>query len=84
MILGGTNSALDKFRVDPVSGDIETTGTFDIDGGITYFDLVVKAADQGASPNYVTRQLRVGLTDVNDNSPAFSQALYDVTITEVS
>ncbi|KAK2158072.1 hypothetical protein LSH36_178g06015 [Paralvinella palmiformis] len=78
----GSNSALDKFRVDPVSGEIETTGTFDIDGGITYFDLVVKAADQGTSSLSVTRQLKVGLTDINDNSPVFSQNVYDVTVAE--
>jgi len=70
--------------VDPVSGEIETTGTFDIDGGITYFDLVVKAADQGTSSLSVTRQLKVGLTDINDNSPVFSQNVYDVTVAEVS
>jgi hypothetical protein len=83
-IVGGTNSALAKFRVDSVSGDVETTGTFDIDGGITYFDLVVMVTDGGTSSLSDTRLLRVGLTDVNDNSPVFSQTVYDVTVTEVS
>ena len=45
------SSAASLFRIDSVSGQIQTTGTFERDGaaGKEYFDLVVQAADNGVT-----------------------------------
>ena len=45
------SSAASSFRIDSVSGQIQTTSTFERDGaaGKEYFDLVVRAADNGVT-----------------------------------
>lgn len=84
VILGGGSSASSKFRIDASSGELDTADTFDYESSITYYDVVVQASDSGSSPNTITRTVRVGITDVNDNTPAFSQNIYDVSIAEDS
>ncbi len=79
---GATVSALGAFRVDPTSGVIQTTSSFDYESGITYYDVTVQAADRGAPSRSITRTLRIGVQDVNDNAPVFSDLVYDATTTE--
>ena len=45
------SSVASLFQIDSVSGQIQTTGTFERDGagGKEYFDLVVRAADNGVT-----------------------------------
>ena len=71
------------FHLDQVSGKLSTTSNaFDRDvniGGTEYYDIVVKATDQ----EFTTEEtIRVVLTDVNDNSPIFTEAVYNVEISE--
>ena len=71
------------FHLDQVSGKLSTTSnTFDRDvkiGGTEYYDIVVKATDQEFTAE---ETIRVVLTDVNDNSPVFTEAVYNVEISE--
>ena len=78
----GTNAAVTgKFRVDEDTGEIITTSTFDYES-MTYYDSVVKARDKGTVPYEITRGVRIGITDFNDQNPVFSQSVYDVTTDE--
>ena len=78
------SSGTAKFRVDSVSGVVATTGALERDGaaGKSYFDLALVATDGGSSARTVTRTLRVGIVDVNDNTPTFGQSVYDASIAE--
>ncbi|WAR26921.1 STAN-like protein, partial [Mya arenaria] len=74
------------FHIDKVSGLITTaSNSFDRDpvtGGLEYYDVTVIASDQGPSVRSATVAIRVGLTDVNDNSPEFDKNVYYVSISE--
>ena len=72
------------FRVDPSNGVLSTIDTFERDGvnGKSYYNIVVLATDGGTSARSVSRTVRVALVDVNDNRPAFSQSIYDVSLDE--
>ena len=48
-------------------------------GGSEYYDIVAKATDQEFT---ATTTIRVSLTDVNDNSPVFTEAVYNEEILE--
>ncbi|XP_057265762.1 protocadherin alpha-8-like [Pezoporus wallicus] len=45
---------------------------------VSEYDLEVRAEDGGAPPLRASRGLRVPVSDVNDNAPAFAQAVYTV------
>uniref|UniRef100_A0AAY4C108 Protocadherin-15 n=1 Tax=Denticeps clupeoides TaxID=299321 RepID=A0AAY4C108_9TELE len=46
------------------------------------YDLMVEASDGAVDPRRTTITLLVEVTDINDNSPVFSQASYIVNVTE--
>jgi hypothetical protein len=74
------------FHLDQVTGILTTTSnSFDRDTaamGVEYYDVIVKAIDQGTPARSVERTVRVGLTDVNDNTPTFAQNIYSVSKVE--
>ncbi|XP_061313186.1 protocadherin alpha-3-like [Pezoporus flaviventris] len=45
---------------------------------VSEYDLEVRAEDGGSPPLRASRGLRVPVSDVNDNAPAFAQAVYTV------
>ncbi|XP_065546874.1 protocadherin alpha-2-like [Lathamus discolor] len=45
---------------------------------VSEYDVEVRAEDGGAPPLRASRGLRVPVSDVNDNAPAFAQAVYTV------
>lgn len=49
-------------------GVLKTSGKLDRETS-KYYDVVVKAQDMGEPPKSAVRTVRVGVTDVNDNSP---------------
>ncbi|WAR26920.1 FAT4-like protein [Mya arenaria] len=76
------------FGVDPSSGVLSTiVTTLDCDtatGGLAYYDVTIIASDKGSPVNSATIQVRVGLVDVNDNTPTFAQNVYTVSIPETT
>lgn len=46
------------------------------------YDLIVEASDGAVDPRRTTVTLLVEVTDINDNSPVFSQATYTVSVPE--
>ncbi|XP_056131020.1 protocadherin Fat 2 [Lampris incognitus] len=67
-----------KFWINPKTGIIVTTGTFDYELKNRYeFDVI---ANQGEAETHVV----VEITDENDNSPKFSQASYQAMVEENS
>ncbi|NWT10514.1 PCDGD protein, partial [Vireo altiloquus] len=46
------------------------------------FELVLTAVDGGAPPRSGTVQVRVNVTDANDNAPAFSKSVYEARVAE--
>ena len=75
--------------MDKSSGVITTTSnSFDADittGGVEYYDIVVRAADGRATDSdrrFIVETIRVTLSDVNDNTPAFAETLVHVVIPE--
>lgn len=85
---GASTTVTDLFHLDQVTGVLTTmSSSFDRDpntGGVEYYDVIVKAIDQGTSAHSAERTLRVGLIDVNDNTPTFAQTIYTVTFPETT
>lgn len=48
------------------------------------FDLVVEASDGAVDPRRTTLTLTIQVTDIDDNSPVFSQQTYVVNVPENS
>lgn len=80
----GSGSTAGLFRLDSVTGALSTIGTFDYENsdGISYYDVIVKAKDAGATVKSIERSLRIGLNDFNDNAPAFSSSSYHASLSE--
>ncbi|XP_069073745.1 neural-cadherin-like [Pleurodeles waltl] len=72
------------FRIDPETGSIYTTAVFDREIKGSYL-LELKSTDGSESarpgkhgqPNSDTAYVRVSISDVNDNRPAFTQRAYE-------
>nr|CAG4643690.1 EOG090X0007 [Lepidurus arcticus] len=67
LLAGNIDSA---FRIDPISGTIETAGKLDRESLPTY-NLTVGAVDNGIPSQTGITQVHISLTDVNDNGPVF-------------
>ncbi|XP_043110528.1 protocadherin-15a isoform X6 [Puntigrus tetrazona] len=48
----------------------------------SWYDLIVEASDGAVDPRRSTITLLVEVTDINDNSPVFSQPIYNVNVQE--
>ncbi|KAI1885496.1 hypothetical protein AGOR_G00204290 [Albula goreensis] len=77
------------FSIDPHTGVIRTRATFDREQKGSYL-IEVQSQDcsesarpsQLGQPNTDTAYVRIFITDVNDNAPAFSQLMYEVSVEE--
>nr|CAD7429363.1 unnamed protein product [Timema monikensis] len=65
-IIGGNTGH--AFKVDPQTGDVETTSHLDRET-ITGYVLTIGAIDVGAPPQTGTTTVRISVTDINDNGP---------------
>ncbi|XP_046559784.1 protocadherin Fat 4-like [Haliotis rubra] len=73
------------FFLDKSTGLLKTSGVLDRDlatGGVEYFEIAVKASDQGTTPNSIATNLKLTLTGVNDNAPVFRNVAAEVTVNE--
>lgn len=71
-----------RFAVDPVSGMVSVAGALDRETKAEY-SLLVVAEDQGRPARSATASLLVRVSDVNDNVPKFSEAEYQVGVSEI-
>ncbi|XP_078524924.1 neural-cadherin-like [Lissotriton helveticus] len=77
------------FRIDPETGSVYTTTVFDREIKGSYL-LELKSTDGSESarpgkhgqPNSDTAYVRISISDVNDNRPAFTQSAYEVSVDE--
>lgn len=78
------------FRIDKETGEIFTRMEFDREEKQAYV-ILVKAEDGNPSdrpnmkpgePNSVTKYIRIGIGDKNDNPPYFDQGLYEAEVNE--
>eukprot|EP00795_Rhopilema_esculentum_P002535 gene2535-730_t len=60
------------FSVDPLTGSITTTKTFDYDTGVRSYPLEIEASDFGATQLKSSSKVLVKIMNVNDNSPQFT------------
>jgi len=75
---GGGN----KFSIGTVDGDVRLVGELDREE-LANYTLTVVATDKGSpAPLSSTMDVRVVVLDVNDNTPSFSQNIYDVELPE--
>ncbi|XP_031340977.1 cadherin-related tumor suppressor [Photinus pyralis] len=70
-IIGGNTDQ--AFKIDPQSGEIETTRVLDRET-IPVYNLIVGAIDTGVPPQTGSATVKVQLGDVNDNGPVFDPA----------
>lgn len=73
-----------KFFINPDSGTITTTHTFDRDEPIheKFVFVTVQATDNGLPPLDDVCTFNVTIEDINDNAPAFNKARYDESMSE--
>ena len=71
----------DKFRVDPVTGDVYTTSIFDFETKPDY-NISLTASDNGSPILTSIAYLVVSLIDVNDNAPVFESAILQIGVIE--
>ncbi|XP_063075464.1 protocadherin Fat 1a isoform X1 [Engraulis encrasicolus] len=71
------------FRVEPSTGDIFVIESLDYEIGHEFY-LTVEATDGGTPPLSDMATVNINLTDVNDNSPVFSQGVYSAVVSEDS
>ncbi|XP_062848374.1 neural-cadherin [Trichomycterus rosablanca] len=77
------------FSIHPYTGVIQTQATFDREQKSSYL-IEVQSQDSSESarpgqqgqPNTDTAYVRIFVTDVNDNAPAFSQPVYEISVEE--
>ncbi|XP_052868798.1 cadherin-related tumor suppressor [Anopheles cruzii] len=67
-IIGGNNDH--SFKIDPQSGQIETTRLLDRES-VPVHKLIVGAIDGGVPPQTGTTVVQITLSDINDNGPVF-------------
>ena len=78
-------STLDlPFTVDAISGAITLTRSLDFEAGVTLYEFVVVATDSGSPPLSNSTQVRVRVTDINDNPPDFDNTFFSFTLDENS
>lgn len=68
----------DKFRIDPISGKIETTGK--VVAGEQY-SLTIQATDQGGLSSQAILEVNV-IPGPNKRGPIFEQSVYDAEVSE--
>lgn len=81
---GGGSSASDNFTLDATTGAIATAAVLDYETGPRSYTFVVSATDGGTPARSTTVGVIVTVSDINDNSPTFTQASYVATVDENS
>ncbi|KAJ7379361.1 hypothetical protein OS493_016595 [Desmophyllum pertusum] len=71
----------DVMAIEPSTGRLYNVGSFDRETTPEYF-LMVKAKDAGKPPKASSTNVRVRISDSNDNSPGFNNADYTFYTTE--
>uniref|UniRef100_A0A3P9NIR3 Protocadherin Fat 4 n=1 Tax=Poecilia reticulata TaxID=8081 RepID=A0A3P9NIR3_POERE len=77
--LRGTFS--NKFSIGVIAGDVRLVGELDREEFSNY-TLTIVAKDKGEPPLSSTMDVTMMVLDVNDNTPSFSQNIYDIEIEE--
>ncbi len=75
----GERTASTDFSIDEFNGQITTSAALDYER-VSFYELVVVATDTRGLSSEAT--LLINVTDVNDNSPIFEQAIFNLTISE--
>lgn len=70
-----------KFSIGTVDGDVRLVGELDREE-LSNYTLTVVAMDKGEPPLSSTMDVTMMVLDVNDNTPSFSQNIYDIEIEE--
>ncbi|NWX92829.1 CADN protein, partial [Nothoprocta pentlandii] len=89
LILKDASEDYKFFTMEPETGIISTRASFDREKRASYL-LEVQSQDSSESarpgihgqPNMDTAYVRIFISDVNDNAPAFPQAVYEVSVDE--
>uniref|UniRef100_A0A8C5N4G4 Protocadherin Fat 4 n=1 Tax=Gouania willdenowi TaxID=441366 RepID=A0A8C5N4G4_GOUWI len=70
-----------KFSINTIDGDVKLVGELDREE-LSNYTLTVVATDKGEPPLSSTMDVTMIVLDVNDNTPSFSQNIYDIEIEE--
>uniref|UniRef100_A0AAY4CGQ0 Protocadherin Fat 4 n=1 Tax=Denticeps clupeoides TaxID=299321 RepID=A0AAY4CGQ0_9TELE len=70
-----------KFSIGTIDGDVRLVGELDREE-LSNYTLTVVATDKGEPPLSSTMDVTMIVLDVNDNTPSFSQNIYDIEIEE--
>lgn len=70
-----------KFSIGTIDGDVKLVGELDREEHSNY-TLTVIATDKGEPPLSSTMDVTMVILDVNDNTPSFSQNIYDIEVEE--
>ncbi|XP_046559783.1 protocadherin Fat 4-like [Haliotis rubra] len=70
------------FTLDSGNGEFALAANLDYDTGVTYYDVTVKAIDDGTTVLSVEKTIRISVGAENDNPPVFSKSAYDGEIAE--
>lgn len=70
-----------KFNIGTINGDVRLVGELDREE-LSNYTLTVVATDKGEPPLSSTMDVTMMVLDVNDNTPSFSQNIYDIEIDE--
>ncbi|XP_068134762.1 protocadherin Fat 1 isoform X2 [Hyperolius riggenbachi] len=70
-----------KFSINPVTGAVFIIDSLDHESSAEYY-LMVEATDGGTPPLSDVATITINVTDVNDNSPVFSQSIYNAVVGE--
>ncbi|KAM4622047.1 protocadherin Fat 4 [Polymixia lowei] len=70
-----------KFSINTIDGDVRLVGELDREE-LSNYTLTVVATDKGEPPMSSMMDVTMMVLDVNDNTPSFSQNIYDIEIEE--
>jgi hypothetical protein len=70
-----------KFYIDPQKGEIQIAASLDYET-INSYSIIVTASDGGRPQQTAATLVRITVSDVNDNSPLFTQASYVSKVTD--
>ena len=72
----------DNFTINQTSGDLFTNVTFDFETGPNQYNLTVEAYDGGTPPQSASATIVLTVTDINDNTPYFTNDSYEAELRE--
>ena len=72
-----------KFYMSPNKGELTTAAPLDYET-IDSYSLIIAATDGGSPRQTTLTQIEVDVSDVNDNSPVFSQTIYAASVSNLA